>query len=789
MPRFRAVKMAMGRSEVGVYCRPMARRRKKASTKRKRTAATLEPGTRRMIGGIVQVAVSALLLLALFDAAGPTGLTIKTGLQFVFGAWGIFFAIALLGSGIMQASGERFLDLKRSAGLLLCLLTFLGLTHMSAELSEMARRSPELGGALGFMVSLPFKLYLSDMAGYILLSALFLIGIFLVFEPDLGAMIRLLSSKQPLTMKQIKAERKAAKQEHDENDEDEEEEEDGETDEDDEDLVEEDGEAPELNIVRPAFANAKQKRGIGMVEKPKARPLRKDVMEMKDTRFEEWTFPGLDLLEAAESELKVNDEELRKQAKLIEDKLAEFDIDVVVKDARPGPTVTQFTVKPAEGVKLSKIASLKDDLSLALAAQSLRIEAPIPGKDLVGIEMPNSERTMVRLREILESPAFNDSESTLTFPLGRDVSGESVVAALDEMPHLLIAGATGSGKSVSMNVFLTALLYQNAPHELKFILIDPKRVELMPYNGIPHLLTPVITEAEKALQALRWAVAEMGRRLHRFSDMGVRNIAEYNEKQQDEALLLPRIVIVVDELADLMMRQFRRDTETMIVRIAQMARATGMHLIIATQRPSVDVITGLIKANIPTRIAFRTVSSVDSRTILDAIGSEDLLGKGDMLYMTASTAKPVRIQGIYVNTKEVERVINAVKIAGGGRITEQIGLAEDDENTPGDESEMRPGGGGGSLAMPNPYQSIDLNADDNGGDDLFFDAVRVVTASGKASASLLQRQLKVGYARAARLLDIMEEKGLVGPADGAKPRRVYAAPDANAKPNGDRYDM
>jgi S-DNA-T family DNA segregation ATPase FtsK/SpoIIIE len=234
-----------------------------------------------------------------------------------------------------------------------------------------------------------------------------------------------------------------------------------------------------------------------------------------------------------------------------------------------------------------------------------------------------------------------------------------------------------------------------------------------------------------------------------------------------------------------MMRQFRRDTETMIVRIAQMARATGMHLIIATQRPSVDVITGLIKANIPTRIAFRTVSSVDSRTILDTIGSEDLLGKGDMLYMTASTAKPVRVQGIYVNTKEVERVINAVKIAGGGKITEQIGLAEDDENTPEDESDMQPTQAGGM----GQYQSIDLDADDNGGDDLFFDAVRVVTSSGKASASLLQRQLKVGYARAARLLDIMEEKGLVGPADGAKPRRVFAAPDSNAKPNGDRYDM
>lgn len=756
----------------------MTRRRKKSSPRRRQPVAALEPGTRRIIAGIIQTAASALLFLSLFDAAGPMGLVIKAGLQFVFGAWGILFALALLAAGILQVSGERLLDLRRSLGLVLCLLTFLGLVHMGADLREMGPRSTHLGGALGFMVSLPFKLYLSDIAGYILLSALLLIGIFLVFEPDVSSILALLSSKEPIVVKQ-KPERKNVRPERnsDGNDMATEEEDDNDT-----DLIEEDGEAPELNIVRPAFALTNKK--TGMVEKPKGLPLRKDVLEMKDTRFEEWTFPGLDLLEAAESELKVNDEELRMQAKLIEDKLAEFDIDVTVKDARPGPTVTQFTLKPSEGIKLSKIAGLKDDLALALSAQSLRIEAPIPGKDLVGIEMPNSERTMVRLREILESTTFNDSESPLTFPLGRDVSGEAVVAALDDMPHLLIAGATGSGKSVSMNVFLTALLYQNAPHELKFILIDPKRVELMPYNGIPHLLTPVITEAEKALQALRWAVAEMGRRLHRFSDMGVRNIGEYNDKQQDEALLLPRIVIVVDELADLMMRQFRRDTETMIVRIAQMARATGMHLIIATQRPSVDVITGLIKANIPTRIAFRTVSSVDSRTILDSIGSEDLLGKGDMLYMTASTAKPVRIQGIYVNTKEVERVINAVKIAGGGRITEQIGLAEDDEGTPGDESEMQPSQPG---AM-GPYQTIDLDADDNGGDDLFFDALRVVTSSGKASASLLQRQLKVGYARAARLLDIMEERGLVGPADGAKPRRVFAAPDGNAKPNGDPYD-
>ena len=320
-----------------------------------------------------------------------------------------------------------------------------------------------------------------------------------------------------------------------------------------------------------------------------------------------------------------------------------------------------------------------------------------------------------------------------------------------------------------MNTFLTALLYQNAPHELKFILIDPKRVELMPYDGIPHLLTPVLAEAERALQALRWAVAEMGRRLHRFSEQGARNIFEYNEKQKEDSNMLPRIVIVIDELADLMMRQYRRDTETMIARIAQMARACGMHLIIATQRPSVDVITGLIKANIPTRIAFRVVSSVDSRTILDAIGAEDLLGQGDMLYMDAKTPKPIRVQGIFTDTKEMERVVNAVKIAGGGKITEQIGMSEE-----GDDD----GEGGDSLPTENDIATsttgtINLDADDNGGDEMFFEALRVVQETGKASASLMQRQLKVGYARAARLLDIMEEKGLIGPPDGAKPRKVF----------------
>ncbi|MFH1444346.1 MAG: DNA translocase FtsK 4TM domain-containing protein [Candidatus Peregrinibacteria bacterium] len=738
-------------------------KRPKRSRKRSSASIKMSSATQRQVSGVIQFTVGMLILLSLRQQAGSAGGAVATVLTFFFGKWSIIFPAVLIVSALLHFfTSEDHFRAKRSFGLVVCLVSFLGFMHIGAPIQEIATKKEELGGAIGFLASVPFLLFFSRPVGYTVLGAAFFIGIVIAFEPNVGAIwqsIREFTAKReaarsrPIrlaraedTKKQV---RSHVKQEEEE-----------------EDLVEQDSEGPELNIIRPAFAREENKKSAAKkiaAEKSgkNVQAKIKDILQMKDTRFEEWTFPSLELLEDARSELTIDDEELKLQAKKIEEKLEEFEIRVTMRDAHPGPTVTQFTLLPAEGVRLSKIESLKDDLALALAAPSLRIQAPIPGKSLVGIEMPNKHRATVHLREILESPEFAQSTSQLSLPLGRDVGGLAMVAALNDMPHLLIAGATGSGKSVCMNTFLTSLLYQNAPNELKFILIDPKRVELTPYDGIPHLLTPVISESEKALQALRWAVAEMGRRLHRFSDTGVRNLDEFNEKQTDEANLLPRIVIVVDELADLMMRQFRRDTETMVARIAQMARAVGMHLIIATQRPSVDVITGLIKANIPTRIAFRTVSSVDSRTILDGIGGEDLLGKGDMLYMTASTPDPVRVQGIYVGTKEVERVINAVKIAGGGRITEQIAMADDEE------------GEGNGLSLAQPYAQIDLDADDNCGDDLFFEAVKVVQESGKASASLLQRRLSVGYARAAKLLDIMEQKGLIGPADGAKARKVY----------------
>lgn len=728
--------------------------RKKASIRKRRARKAralqldLQDHTRRAVGAVIQVALGLVLLLALQNNAGMLGQSLSRGLTFLLGAWGMLFPLFLISSGTLAFFARSpELETKRTLGLFLMLVAFLGLVHLQASVDTLGAERDHLAGAIGFMVAFPFIMLLSKPVGYIVLISVLCAGTFIAFEPNIPALLSALSGRNTDT--------KDRKRRKDILDEDDDQQELPLLERLKKDLIELDDSPPDLNIVRPAFSERKIQDGDKpgkSIPKPKS-----DLLEMRDTRYQEWKFPELDLLESKHSEIKINDEELKDQAARIKEKLMEFEIDVTMKDAHPGPTVTQFTLQPAEGVKLSKIESLKDDLALALAAQSLRIEAPIPGKALVGIEMPNTDRTTVYLRELLESNAFRKSESPLTIPLGRGVSGDAFVADIQDMPHLLIAGATGAGKSVCMNTFLISLLFQNAPHELKFILIDPKRVELMPYNGIPHLLTPVITESDKALQALRWSLAEMGRRLHRFSEAGVRNLQEYNDKQTDEEQVLPRIVIVIDELADLMMRQHRKDTETMIARIAQMARAVGMHLVVSTQRPSVDVITGLIKANIPTRIAFRVVSAVDSRTILDCIGAEDLLGRGDMLYMNAATPKPIRIQGIYISTKEVERIINAVKVAGGGMFTEEITLGEGDE----------PGMATGATT------SIDLDADDNGGDDLFFEAVRVVQETGRASASLLQRQLKVGYARAARLLDIMEEKGVVGPVDGAKARKVY----------------
>ncbi|WP_245884384.1 DNA translocase FtsK [Tumebacillus permanentifrigoris] len=441
---------------------------------------------------------------------------------------------------------------------------------------------------------------------------------------------------------------------------------------------------------------------------------------------------------------------VKSNARKLEQTFESFGVQVKVINAQIGPTVTQYEVQPAVGVKVSKIVNLSDDIALALAAKDIRIEAPIPGKSAVGIEVPNSEVAIVTLREVLETPEFLQSDNKLSVVLGRDISGQPIVGNLAKMPHVLVAGATGSGKSVCVNGIITSILYKAKPSEVKFIMVDPKMVELNVYNGIPHLMAPVVTDPRRAAYALKKVVAEMEHRYELFSKTGMRNMDGYNAMMVEKgAQPLPYIVVIVDELADLMMVA-PGDVEDAICRLAQMARAAGIHMIIATQRPSVDVITGVIKANIPSRIAFAVSSQVDSRTILDGSGAEKLLGRGDMLYLPVGASKPVRVQGAFLSDSEVERVVSYAKAQGEANYT---------------------------VDLSGPTAEEDKAQSDADLDDLFYDAVTLITDTQQASVSLLQRKLKVGYARAARLVDQMEDRGFVGPFEGSKPREVRVTRD------------
>jgi S-DNA-T family DNA segregation ATPase FtsK/SpoIIIE len=461
----------------------------------------------------------------------------------------------------------------------------------------------------------------------------------------------------------------------------------------------------------------------------------------------DWIFPGLELLNNKQD--KADPGDVSANAKIIHDTFENFNIEVEMEGANIGPRVTQYTMKPPAGAKLTRITALADNLALDLAAQSIRMEAPIPGKRAVGIEVPNIKGATVRLSSIMTTPDWQNNTGSLAFCIGKDISGAPIMGDLTKMPHVLVAGQTGSGKSVMINTILTSLLYKNSPSDLKLILVDPKRVELKPYDGIPHLLTPVITEPEKCISALKWATAEMERRYHALSEVNKRNIAEYNSLKKEEGM--PYIVIVIDELADLMMMA-ARDVEALVVRIAQKARAVGIHLVLATQRPSVDVITGLIKANVPARIAFTTASQVDSRTIIDQVGAEKLLGQGDMLLLTSEMPKPKRVQGAFIGDDETVKIMDFLRM--------QRGPQYDDEVV---SQPVQLNGKGGIVA--------DYGAND-ADDDMWKDAVRVVIENRKASTSLLQRRLRIGYGRAARLIENMEDQGIVGAADGSRPREV-----------------
>jgi S-DNA-T family DNA segregation ATPase FtsK/SpoIIIE len=466
--------------------------------------------------------------------------------------------------------------------------------------------------------------------------------------------------------------------------------------------------------------------------------------------------PSINFLEEPEFQIGAADNEnLRMQSQLLEKKLEDFSVQGRVVEVAPGPVITTFEYEPAPGVKINKIVNLTDDLALAMRATSIRIVAPIPGKAVIGIEVPNTDRQVVKFKDIIASSAFEKSKSKLTLCLGKDIVGNPVVAELEKMPHLLIAGATGTGKSVALNAMICSLLYKSNPGEVKIIMVDPKRIELSSYDGIPHLITPVVTNPKKATNALFWAVREMERRYELLSEMTARNIKQYNNKVDKAAKSadkeapekLPFIVIVIDELADLMMLA-SRDVEVALTRLAQMARAAGIHLILATQRPSVDVLTGIIKANFPTRLTFQVSSRTDSRTIIDTVGAENLLGSGDMLFLPPGTAKLQRIHGAYISENELSRITAFLRGQEKPEYVEEVTEA----------TAIQPG-----------------ETDDDEYDERYDDAVALITKNGQASISMIQRHLRIGYNRAARIIEKMEKEGIVGPSDGAKPREVLVS--------------
>jgi len=709
----------------------------------------------REIWAVIYASLAVLTILSLQGAFGILGDAWVSVLKPALG-WGVYIipGVFFFVAAMMFFSKKIHFGFTRVFGLFLFMVSILSVMHLSVPVEQIHAFASEgrYGGYTGFVTNflLVEVLGIGSVAAAVIFIAMFMISVLLIFEVSLRDVFSFVVPKIKFEMVDGKGGRKArgilrSSKEPSELD------------------------KPEIMIHRARIGKSKKQEDVILGDASDKEDFEKKEDEivikkgnedevsdslddnMKKTQAAiniEWEFPSLDLLSEGDSNVTVDEKVLMESADRIKKKLVQFNINVAMKEVNVGPTVIQYTLKPHEGVKLSKITSLKNDIALALAAERIRIEAPIPGKSLVGIEVPNSFRATVRLREILDSKEFEGLKTKLALPLGRDVTGKPVIANLETMPHLLIAGATGSGKSVAMNTFLISLLYQNAPKDLKLIMIDPKRVELSSYNSIPHLLSPVITDPEKAAISLRWVVAEMTRRYTELSEKRVRNIFEYNDLKNVQKL--PKIVVVIDELADLMMVA-GKEVEASICRIAQMARAVGIHLIIATQRPSVDVITGLIKANVPSRIAFAVSSSIDSRTILDGTGAEDLVGKGDMLYLATGKNKPVRVQGVFVSTEEIERVTNRIKLTVEPDYDESITSEETAKKS--------------VVGVPD-------SAAGNAEDSMYEDAYKLVKEARKASASLLQRRLKVGYARAARLIDLLEENGIVGPANGAKPRKI-----------------
>lgn len=710
----------------------MARKKKKKEPRN--FFDDLSPQTKQAIGAVFFLVLGTFFILSSLNYAGPAGTYTHKGLTYLFGYGFVLAPIVCLlyVYVLMRPRDDERVSISKSIGVILLFFSVLGLLTLPEN---------PLGGMAGSVLAYPLVLFFGKIITGVALGALTLVGIFLTF--DVGHLATQLfsgrdrkeedeSEEDPLlSPESVKAMSSADETDDEEEDED------------------------EKPLKKQKFTDKIAAAGEGFA-----------VSSFSGT----YEAPALSLLRKDRGKPQVGD--IKANANVIKRTLKNFNIDVEMDEVSIGPTVTRYALKPAEGVRISKIVGLQNNLELALASSPIRIEAPIPGKSLVGIEVPNLAKTTIGLASLLASPEYTDSPKPLLVALGRDIMGRPHFGNIAKMPHVLIAGTTGSGKSATIHAFVVSLLFRNSPDQLRFIMIDPKRVELTLYNDIPHLLTPVITDAKKAILSLKWAIKEMERRYDILQEQKVRDINSYHENIYNPARKkwdkdgspedakeslpepMPHIVLIIDELADLM-SSYPRELEASIVRLAQMSRAVGIHLVLSTQRPSVNVITGLIKANVPSRLALKVASQVDSRTILDQVGAEKLLGAGDMLFSSGELSKPQRLQSAFISEEELKKVVDYLREQHDAQELDAIDLE------------------GGKSSPDAFFESGDMEDDD----ELYEDAKQAVLEAGKASTSYLQRKLRVGYSRAARLIDLLEERGIIGPADGAKPREILAGDD------------
>ena len=709
--------------------------RKSSPRKKEDSKKKLKEETRHTVAGIVLFVLSIFFIIAYFNGGGITGEFIHNLFSEVFG-WGyilIPIIFAILGIRFMKG-GRPHLAIVESIAYLMLLIGSLGLLDVAS--------SPDhSGGYFGLISAYPFIKLFDNLGATLFLGAILIISIIILFDtrPTLTLFNAMYEKIKGKILKFIE-ERKKNK---------------GYT-------------ISGADIQEKEYVPEKT---LAPTPEEKPEPISdEEIIEIEKVTkktykrpISSYVPPPIDLLAGDKGKPNVGD--VKANANIIKRSLSNFGIEVEMDEVTIGPTVTRYAFKPAEGVKLSRILGLQNDLALALAAHPIRIEAPIPGKSLVGIEIPNKAKSIVGLASLLSEEKFVQSEKPLTVALGRAINGAGHVGNLAKMPHMLVAGATGSGKSVTIHAIITSLLYRNGPEALRFIMIDPKRVELTLYNKIPHLLTPVITDAKKAILSLKWAAKEMDRRYNILEKESVRDIESYHKnvvaivkKSSEEEPVdpMPYIVIIIDELADIM-QSYPRELESAIVRLAQMSRAVGIHLVLSTQRPSVNVITGLIKANVPSRLALQVASQIDSRTILDQAGAEKLLGAGDMLFLGGDMPQPERLQSAFISESEVKSVVKFI--------------AENNESSGADEIALT-----GTVSAGKTIFEQSLEGDTENDDELYEDARITVIEAGKASTSFLQRKLGVGYARAARLVDMLEERGVIGPGSGAKPRDVLIKP-------------